>query len=179
MEFAQIIMNHVGDLPPLVQQQPEILGTMEVVEQLEDFDCPVCWNTVTEGKKKIQTSCNHTLCMDCAQDLYCLIGRTTCVACPMCRTTLQKFARPEVPLRKVPLNKIRQRLQRQNEIVANYHYQISNAPNSINYFMRRIQEAVRNKENAERELGAALLHQAALQEEINMRARPRQQQQQP
>jgi hypothetical protein len=172
--LVEAVMNQVTALP----QEPQNLGTMEVVKQSEDFDCPICWNTITEGEKKIQTSCNHKLCMDCVPKLQCLPGLDACVSCPMCRTRLQKFALPEVPLRKVPLNKIRQRLSRQNEMVANYQYQISNTPRSINYFMRRIQEAIRNQENAQRELGASLLHQAALQEEVNMRARPRQPQQQ-
>jgi hypothetical protein len=169
--LAEAVIIQVAALP----QEPQILGTMEVAEQLEDFDCPVCWNTITEGEKKVQTSCSHKLCADCVPKLQCLPGLTTCVSCPMCRTRLQKFAVPEVPLRKVPLNKIRQRLQRQNQIVANYQYQITNTPNTINYYMRRMQEAILNQENAHRELGPSLIHQAALQEEVNMRARPRQQ----
>jgi len=170
--LAQAVMNQVEALS-LTQQ--EILGTMEVVEQLEDFDCPVCWNTITEREKKVQTSCNHKLCMDCAPKLQCLVGTTDCVSCPMCRTRLQKFTVPEVPLRKVPLNKIRQRLQRQNQIVANYQYQIAETPALINYIMRRIQEVVLSEESAHRKLASAMVNQAELQEEVNMRARPRRQ----
>lgn len=170
--MAQAVMNQVEALPP---QQPEILGTMEVDEQLADFDCPVCWNTITEGEKKVKTSCNHNLCADCVPRLQCLLGTTTCVSCPMCRTRLQKFALPEVPLRKVPLHKIRQRLQRQNHIVAGYQHNIQNAPRLINYYMRMIQEAVVSQDHAQRQLATELVHQEELQEEITMRARPRRQ----
>lgn len=170
--MTQAVMNQIEALP---QPQPEILGTMEVDEQLGDFDCPVCWNTITEGEKKVKTSCNHNLCADCVPRLQCLLGTTTCVACPMCRTKLQKYTVPEVPLRKVPLQKIRKRLQRQNQIVAGYQHSIQSAPRLINYYMRMIQEAVVNQDYAQRELAVALIHQEELQEEVNMRARPRRQ----
>jgi len=170
--LTQAVMNHVEALPPL---EPEILGTMNVDEQLADFECPVCWNTITEGEKKVKTSCNHNLCADCVPKLQCLLGTTTCVACPMCRTRLQKYTVPEVPLRKVPLQKIRKRLQRQNHIVASYQHNIEQTPRLINYYMRIIQEAVVNQDNAQRELASAMAHQAELQEEVNMRARPRRQ----
>jgi hypothetical protein len=173
--LAQAVMNHVEATAGAIPQQPEILGTMDVDEQLADFDCPVCWNSITEGEKKVKTSCNHTLCMDCAPKLQCLVGTTTCVSCPMCRTRLQKFTVPEVPLRKVPLHKIRQRLQRQNHIVAGYQHTIQNTPHLINYYMRIIQEAVVTEDRAQRELAAAMVHQEELQEEVNMRARPRRQ----
>jgi hypothetical protein len=170
--LAQAVMNHVEALPPV---QQDILGTMDVDEQLADFDCPVCWNTITEGEKKVKTSCNHNLCADCVPRLQCLLGTTTCVACPMCRTRLQKYAVPEVPLRKVPLHKIRQRLQRQNQIVAGYQHNIEQTPRLINYYMRIIQDAVVNQDRAQRELASAMVYQAELQEEITMRARPRRQ----
>ena len=162
--LAQAAMNQV---------EPQILGTMEIVEQLEDFDCPVCWNSITEIEKRVKTSCNHRLCIDCAPRLQCLPGTTPCVACPMCRTKLQKFTAPEVPLRKVPLHKIRQRLQRQNQLVAHHQHNIQQAPRLINYYMQMIQTVAANQENAQRELAPLLVHQAELQEEITMRARPR------
>jgi hypothetical protein len=155
---------------------PVVLGTMELDKNCPDFECPVCWNTITEGEKKVKTSCNHLLCGDCIPNLQNLAGTTTCVACPMCRTRLQKFTVPEVPLRKVPLNKIRQRLQQHNHVVAMHQYHISQAPNQVAYQMERIRTTMLNKVNSERELSAALAYQAALQEEVNMRARPRQQQ---
>lgn len=158
-----------------MEQESQILGTMEISEQLENFDCPVCWNSITEGEKKVKTSCNHTLCMDCVPRLQCLAGTTNCVSCPMCRTRLQKLTIPEVPLRKVPLHKIRQRLQRQNQIVARHQHNIQQAPNLINYYMRMIQDVVVNQEQAQRELVSALVYQSELQEEITMRARPRRQ----
>jgi hypothetical protein len=167
--------NQVEATAAAIPHQPEILGTMEVDEQLADFDCPVCWNTITEGEKKVKTSCNHNLCADCVPRLQCLHGTTTCVACPMCRTRLQKYTLPEVPLRKVPLHKIRQRLQRQNHIVAGYQNNIEQTPRLINYYMRMIQDAVVNQDNAQRELASAMVYQAELQEEITMRARPRRQ----
>ena len=170
--LTQAVMNQIEALP---LPQPEILGTMDVDEQLEDFECPVCWNSITEGEKKVKTSCNHKLCMDCVPRLQCLLGTTTRVACPMCRTRLQKYTVPEVPLRKVPLQKIRKRLQRQNQIVAGYQHSIQSAPRLINYYMRMIQEAVVNQDYAQRELAVALIHQEELQEEVNMRARPRRQ----
>jgi hypothetical protein len=157
---------------------PVVLGRMELDKNCPDFECPVCWNTITEGEKKIKTSCNHTLCGDCILNLQNLPGTTTCVACPMCRTRLQKFTVPELPLRKVPLNKIRQRLQQHNHVVAMHQYHINQAPNQIAYQMERIRTTMLNKANSERELGAALAYQALLQEEVNIRARPRQQQQQ-
>ena len=169
--LAEIVMNRIGDLP--MPPQPQVLGTMHLAENLEDFDCPVCWNTITDGDKKIQTSCSHSLCADCVPRLQCLPGTTTCVACPMCRTSLQKYTAPEIPLRSVPLNKIRQRLQRQNWVVANYNYQIQNAPNEIIYFMNRIQGVLLREEQARREIGPAVQYQVALQEQVNVRARPR------
>jgi len=169
--LAEIVMNRIGDLP--MPPQPQVLGTMHLAENLEDFDCPVCWNIIMDGDKKIQTSCSHSLCVECVPRLQCLPGTTTCVACPMCRTSLQKYTVPEIPLRKVPLNRIRQRLQRQNLIVANYNYQIQNAPNEILYFMNCIHGILIREEQARRELGPAIQHQLALHEEVNMRARPR------
>lgn len=168
-------MARIGELPPL-QELPQVLGTMQIAENLEDFDCPLCWNTIVDGDKKIHTSCSHSLCADCVPKLQCLPGTTTCVACPMCRTRLQKYTAPEIqiPLRKVPLNKIRQRLLRQNFIVANYTHQIENAPNQIYNLMNRAQSVLFHEEQARREIGLALQHRAALQEEVNMRARPRQ-----
>ena len=170
--LAQAVMNHVEATANAIPQQPEILGTMVVDEQLEDFDCPVCWNSITEGEKKVKTSCNHKLCMDCVPRLQCLLGTTDCVSCPMCRARLQKYT---VPLRKVPLHKIRQRLQRQNQIVAGYQHTIQNTPHLINYYMRIIQETVVTEDRAQRELAAAMTHQSELQEEVTMRARPRRQ----
>ena len=152
---------------------PVLIGRMELDKNCPDFDCPVCWSTITEGEKKVKTSCNHTLCGDCVMNLQSLPGTMPCVACPMCRTRLQV---PEVPLRKVPLNKIRQRLQQHNHVVAMHQYHISQAPNQIAYQMERIRTTMANKARSERELGAALAYQALLQEEVNMRARPRQQQ---
>jgi hypothetical protein len=157
---------------------PVVLGRMELDKNCPDFDCPVCWSTITEGEKKIKTSCNHTLCGDCVNNLQSLPGTTTCVACPMCRTRLERFT-VQVPLRKVPLNKIRQRLQQQNHVVAMHQHYISNAPNQISYQIERIRTTMANQANSERELSAALAYQAALREEVNMRQRPRQQQQQP
>jgi len=168
--LAQAVMNHVHATAAAIPQQPEILGTMIVDEQLEDFDCPACLNIITEGEKKVKTSCNHKLCMDCAPRLQCLLGTTDCVSCPMCRTRLQKF---KVPLRKVPLHKIRQRLERQNHIVAMYQHNIEEKPRLINYYIHMIRDALENQDNAQRELAAAMTHQSELQEQVNMRARPR------
>jgi hypothetical protein len=167
--LTQAVMNHVEATSAAIPQQPEILGTMDVDKQLADFDCPVCWNSITEGEKKVKTSCNHKLCMDCVQ---CLAGTTNCVACPMCRTKLQKFT---VPLRKVPLHKIRQRLERQNHIVAMYQHNIEETPRLINYYIHMIRDALENQDNVQRELAVALIHQSELQEQVNMRARPRRQ----
>jgi zinc-RING finger domain len=175
--LAQAVMIQINALNiPLPAEQP--LGTMVLDKNCPDFDCPVCWNSITEGEKKVKTSCNHTLCADCVPNLQSLQGIHNCVACPMCRTRLQKFTVPElqVPLRKVPLNKIRQRLQQQNQLVAMHQYNINQAPNRIAYHIQRIHATIANQENSERELGAALAYQSALQEEINMRARPRGQQ---
>jgi hypothetical protein len=170
--IAQLIMTHIGEVP-ITPEPLQVLGTMQIVENLNDFDCPVCWNTIVDGDKKIQTSCSHSLCAECVPRLQCLPG-TTCVACPMCRTTLQKCSAPEIPLRKVPLNKIRQRLRTQNFVVASYTRQIESAPNEIVYALNRIQNVLFREETARREIGLALQYQAALQEEVNMRARPRQ-----
>ena len=90
----------------------------------------------------------------------------------MCRTRLQKF---KVPLRKVPLHKIRQRLERQNHIVAMYQHNIEEKPRLINYYIHMIRDALENQDNAQRELAAAMTHQSELQEQVNMRARPRRQ----
>lgn len=173
--LAQAVMNLVHATASAIPQQPEILGTMIVDEQLEDFDCPACLNIITEGEKKVKTSCNHKLCMDCAPRLQCLLGTTDCVSCPMCRTRLQKFKAPEVPLRKVPLHKIRQRLERQNQIVAGHQHTIQNTPHLINYYIHMIRDALENQDSAQRELAVALIHQEELQEQVNMRARPRRQ----
>jgi len=158
--------------PPEPGPEPQILGTMQIAEHLEDFDCPVCWNTITEGEKKVQTSCNHTLCTDCVPRLSCLPSTTTCVACPMCRTNLKKYT---VPLRKVPLHKIRKELQKQNQIVAMHQYHIQHAPDLINYYSRKIYDAILKREQASRELVSTLEYQLMLQEEVNVRARPRRQ----
>jgi hypothetical protein len=76
-------------------------------------------------------------------------------------------------LRRIPLNKIRSRLEQQNRIIAGYHYQIHQSPNIIAYYMQRIQGEMFQEEKARRELGPALERQARLQAEVDKRARPR------
>jgi hypothetical protein len=152
------------------------IGTLRQIDELEDFDCPICLNNITDNDKKIVSSCNHKFCMDCVTKflpIANLTGVTNCVACPMCRERLQIFKPVEVPLRKVPLYKIRQRLEQQNRVIALYNFQIQQSPHEIQYFVHTIISTWRREDNARRELGHALQLQAELQEQINLRSRPR------
>lgn len=158
-------------IPPIVPSNPH--GTMWIEEDSPDFDCPVCWNTITEGEKKVRTSCDHLLCSDCVLKMQCIPGIEHCVSCPMCRSGLNIGSVEDGVLRRIPLNKIRSRLEQQNRIIAGYHYQIHQSPNIIAYYMQRIQGEMFQEEKARRELGPALERQARLQAEVDKRARPR------
>lgn len=158
-------------IPPLIPSNPN--GTMQIEEDSPDFDCPVCWNTITEGDKKVRTSCNHSLCSDCVLKLQCIPGTEHCVSCPMCRSGLHMGSVEDGVLRRIPLNKIRSRLESQNRLIARYHYQIRQSPNEIAYYVQRIQGIMFEEERARRELAPALERQARLQAEVDKRARPR------
>jgi len=151
--------------------EPIPLGTMRRNEEMEDFDCPVCLNNINDREKKVHTTCGHNICMDCSVSLHPI--EHDCVSCPLCRAQLTRLPLTDVSLKTVPLNKIRQRLEKQNRIIADYRYQIENAPNDVYYYLQRIEGVKFHRDTAIRNMNIATELQEALQEQINLRGRPR------
>jgi len=51
----------------------------------EGFDCPICYETVTD-RKRITMSCSHAFCCECTKEwLHTCYEENKQVTCPMCR----------------------------------------------------------------------------------------------
>jgi hypothetical protein len=172
VRFIMTEPEHMEQIP----QQPT--GRISHIAELEDFTCPVCMNDISDVEKKTQTSCGHIFCMDCIKSLPCLAESPNCVSCPMCRTKLRKYTTAEAPLNKVPLAEIRRRLEQINRNVGYFQSRIERAPHDMENLIQRIQDMWQQEDNTRQYLREALETQRILQEQVNQRARPRQQRQQ-
>lgn len=59
--------------------------TLKLVLKIEGFDCPICYETVTDSKR-ITMSCSHAFCCECTKEwLHTCYEENKQVTCPMCR----------------------------------------------------------------------------------------------
>lgn len=67
-------------------------------EQIPDFECPICYESITQKSQKIQFNCSHTICNPCYKKMDETIHHNLtdwtvptemCMPkCPICRTTV-------------------------------------------------------------------------------------------
>lgn len=82
--YNSYIMNHVVSRKHI---HTPVSVTMEHGTETE-FECPVCYDTVTQG---VKTQCGHQFCEPCMSQVIAKSDHVHMLPCPMCRTGVCKM----------------------------------------------------------------------------------------